>query len=1014
MPAEVTAEKTEAASEDAEQEKAAQPIEEKAEEKTVEKTEDAADIAQEEEGEDVPVQSISEMLAFAHKTEADDALNEIKRKRSEKHETEKEAAPEPVKAEEKEPEKPAEPEKAPEPEKPAETIQKEKPVPTGPVISEEEKARQAASLDALDRDLQAARKKKLQEEAYLKQKRETEIRKEAERLAKAQEVKQRHENAAAVAAENVQKQEAARRQRENTYDPSAAAAKRNAAALSGGAVSHGTNTIKEGRAVKQFNNTLDSMAAMKGVAVVILLVLGLYIAGFAHVKNINEVVYDSVNTKLMALTKTISDSSIEYSIGSGLTALSYVEKKNAGLSVGLIDSDKDGLTDEYERNISLTDPTNPDSDGDSVYDGAEIRAGLDPLNPVSDGTTPDGEVLRDTVIGDKKLSARLTAIPKTAFTSLGKLDNNSIQGTPGMVGYAYELYTDKPYEDCELVFTYEDSDLVNGKNVIDEKTLSVFKFNDEALAFEKVSSTFNPDTNTVTAHVTENGIYALCSSEILVRKGKTNIFFLIDNSGSMYPEELCANSEENDVDFKRLDFAVNLIDMLGVDALYGAGEFSGGYANIVPISSDYESVKKKINDIRDKKQVFSGTEIAGAISHAVNEFGNDSGFDRNYIILLTDGMPSVRDEAKDAAAIKAAQENNITIFTIGLGKYIDTDYLNNIAEETNGQFIQASNADALENIFEKIQNFMSYNQITIEEGSDQKGYIIADSGFNVLKDGIGYSNFRSDFAPNGADVGIAGFIRAYFRGELKTQAAEYTTDDGTAVPGYNISAIEGITDGKTDLKNVQLSALDDYNKYLAIDEKWDHRDISGGLLRYNDKTREFIDNAGFKMITAPFKFEMPDETGFEKFLRTITFSNVKAFTQYECIILDSSVWEGDDAAIMNMIKWYDGIPRTSDKCEIYDFGYEGDKAFDALFNELSTGSPAVITYGGSAMNAIRLTRDVYDPNLFILDAYDCNNPDRATKITVRKTPIYDSGKVTYQYSASRNSVEAPLRIVVMD
>ena len=89
-------------------------------------------------------------------------------------------------------------------------------------------------------------------------------------------------------------------------------------------------------------------------------------------------------------------------------------------------------------------------------------------------------------------------------------------------------------------------------------------------------------------------------------------------------------------------------------------------------------------------------------------------------------MPSVANAAKDKAAIDAAKAANITIFTIGLGKYIDAEYLYSIAEQTNGQFFQASNADALENIYDKIQSFMSYNQVTFEEESGTKGYIVAD------------------------------------------------------------------------------------------------------------------------------------------------------------------------------------------------------------------------------------------------------------------------------------------------
>lgn len=47
---------------------------------------------------------------------------------------------------------------------------------------------------------------------------------------------------------------------------------------------------------------------------------------------------------------------------------------------GSYDSDFDGLTDREERTYG-TDPTNPDTDGDTFLDGEEISAGYNPLIP---------------------------------------------------------------------------------------------------------------------------------------------------------------------------------------------------------------------------------------------------------------------------------------------------------------------------------------------------------------------------------------------------------------------------------------------------------------------------------------------------------------------------------------------------------------------------------------------------------------------------------------------------------
>ena len=985
--------------------------------------------AEETDEKNIPVQSFSEMLAFAHEAEAnlekaeekeiDIAVpakgsaekpaeapkTESKPAQQEKAETKPAEAP---KAEskpaqqEKAETKPAEAPKAeskPTQQEKAETKPTEapkaenKPV-SGPPISAEEAARRAASEDALDRDLENARRQKLKEEAYLKHQREMELKKEEERLAKAEQAKQRQISAMEAA-----------KKREETKAASEAQQKAAAPAPTAAPVKK-----KKSATARYFNRTLMSMNAAKGLAVALVIVLLAYGGAFIYVNSQNEELYSDLEKKLTGQSRLVSDSSIQYEMPES-ALLSAEEKASLGLNEGLEDSDCDGLTDYYEINVSKTDPANPDTDGDGLLDGREVRAGLDPLNPTTDGSTPDNEVIRDNTVAAEQVRADIKGQLKTAYATVSKVDNNSIQGTPGLVGYAYEFYTDKSFESCTLTFTYTDNQ-AESKD-LNESNLSIFRFNADKLSFDQLTSTVNADANTVSAEITENGIYALCDTSILSVKGSTNVFFLIDNSGSMYPEELCANSEENDVEFKRLDFAVNLIDMLGVEANYGAGEFSGGYANITPISNDVATVKQKISDIRNKNQVFSGTEIAGAITNAVKEFGGISGSDRNYIILLTDGMPSVANAAKDKAAIDAAKAANITIFTIGLGKYIDAEYLYNIAAQTNGQFFQASNADALENIYEKIQSFMSYNQVTFEEESGTKGYIVADSGFNVLKDGIGYNNFRSDFAPNGADVGIAGLIRDYYDGTLEMSREGYTTADGTEIPGYDISSISGITDGKADLNSVELGALAAYNEYIQRSDKWNYRSIKGGTLHYTNDTRAFIDQANLKVITSHYDYSAPEQSGFMKFLRTITFNKIKDFTDYECVLIDSKNLQGDDLAIMNMLRWYCAVPDATDKCTVLDFGYNGDEAFDELINELTTGTPSLITYGGSAMNAIRIIRDEENPDLFVIDAYDSNSPERSTRITLRRTPVYDGDTVpTYQYSASRGSVTEPLRIIV--
>lgn len=56
-------------------------------------------------------------------------------------------------------------------------------------------------------------------------------------------------------------------------------------------------------------------------------------------------------------------------------------EKNLGTNLSKIDTDNDGLSDYDEVMIWKTDPLKADSDNDSYQDGKEIRNGYDPLGP---------------------------------------------------------------------------------------------------------------------------------------------------------------------------------------------------------------------------------------------------------------------------------------------------------------------------------------------------------------------------------------------------------------------------------------------------------------------------------------------------------------------------------------------------------------------------------------------------------------------------------------------------------
>ena len=66
------------------------------------------------------------------------------------------------------------------------------------------------------------------------------------------------------------------------------------------------------------------------------------------------------------------------------TPLFFLDKEAAATgtdSMVNIDTDRDGLSDDYELNVLKTDPNNPDTDGDGYTDGEEVEKNYNPLGP---------------------------------------------------------------------------------------------------------------------------------------------------------------------------------------------------------------------------------------------------------------------------------------------------------------------------------------------------------------------------------------------------------------------------------------------------------------------------------------------------------------------------------------------------------------------------------------------------------------------------------------------------------
>lgn len=193
-----------------------------------------------------------------------------------------------------------------------------------------------------------------------------------------------------------------------------------------------------------------------------------------------------------------------------------------------------------------------------------------------------------------------------------------------------------------------------------------------------------------------------------------DIMLVLDISESMKLKDFKPNRLESAKSVAKEFITGRFQDRIGVVC------FAGEALTLAPLTTDYELLTDYIDQIGFSMIQKNGTAIGDAISVGVNRF-RESDTKSKIMILLSDGESN----AGSINPIKAAQlanAYNIKIYTIGIGQKgkvpigkdmfgntryrktppLDEESMKKIASIGNGSFYRVSNAKALENIFEKI------------------------------------------------------------------------------------------------------------------------------------------------------------------------------------------------------------------------------------------------------------------------------------------------------------------------
>jgi len=180
----------------------------------------------------------------------------------------------------------------------------------------------------------------------------------------------------------------------------------------------------------------------------------------------------------------------------------------------------------------------------------------------------------------------------------------------------------------------------------------------------------------------------------------------IDDSGSMlandyYPTRLSAAKSAADT----------FIDSINSQSTISVIEFAGFPQLLQEPTTDYSTAKNAISMINVSSS--QGTDVASTIilsSYLLSEKGTNGD-----IILLTDGQANVGPSIKEA--VKIAQENDVPVYTIGIGTIkggkfmngglstLDESFLKKIANLTGGKYFRSNNATDIKKAFRSIDKY---------------------------------------------------------------------------------------------------------------------------------------------------------------------------------------------------------------------------------------------------------------------------------------------------------------------
>lgn len=401
----------------------------------------------------------------------------------------------------------------------------------------------------------------------------------------------------------------------------------------------------------------------------------------------------------------------EDSDNDGVTNIKEFELK---IEPDVADTDGDGIDDGEEVYTYLTEPKHQDTDEDGLDDYKEILYNADPLTYNETFDITANVKKGDSEVANISFSLSMNGLTSEQVDSLiiEPVYNETLfpYDMPGYIGCPYDLTMSGEFKEATLCFEYESE--LNEKENFDPV---IYYFDEEEQDLIPLETTVVD--NIATAVTTHFSTYVLVDRQWLKNSEKwkdtyelegythAEVSIVLDDSGSM---------RSNDSNNKRLSVARSLVEDFPDNVKASIYKFASYHNRLCGFTNDKKELKKYLSTAYFDS--YGNTCLNTVLLSALDDFKNDDKDLLKIIVVLTDGAAT--DSDKSSKIIKKAKNNDVKIYSVGLG-YKESYFKNNLkplSNKTGGEFFYASDAKKLNKIYDKISD-----KISIVKDSDNDG-----------------------------------------------------------------------------------------------------------------------------------------------------------------------------------------------------------------------------------------------------------------------------------------------------